>query len=118
VAGPTPGSERLRAAVARDPDRRGKMAAARVGKGRPPHVVEAVRRAHLGMRHTAEARAKVAAAMRERAKVFLPCGRAWTAQEDRLVRTRPAPEAARRTRRSLASVYSRRRRLGVPDGRR
>jgi hypothetical protein len=103
---------------ARDPDRRAKIAAARRGKKRPRHVIEAMRKGRLGKPHPPEVRARLSAFLRERAKVFLPCGRAWTAAEDELVRTRPAPEVARRTKRSLASVYTRRRRLGVPDGRR
>jgi hypothetical protein len=41
------------------------------------------------------------------------CWVAWTFKEDQLVRSLPAREAARRTGRSLAAVYSRRRDLGV-----
>jgi hypothetical protein len=41
------------------------------------------------------------------------CWVAWTFEEDNLVRSLPAREAARRTGRSLAAVYSRRRDLGV-----
>jgi hypothetical protein len=103
---------------ARDPDRRRKIAEARRGKKRPTHVVEAVRRAHLGWTHTPEARAKLSAAMKERAKVFVPNGRTWTAAEDDLLRTLPPAAAARETGRGLGSVYDRRRTLKVPDGRR
>jgi hypothetical protein len=103
---------------ARDPGRRAKIAAARRGKKRPPHVIEAMRKGRAGKPHPPEVRARLSAFLRERAKVFLPNGRAWTAAEDELVRTLPAAEVARRTGRSLASVYARRRRLGLPDGRR
>lgn len=40
-------------------ERREKIAANKRGKKRPLHVVEAVRQAHLGMRHTEEARQKM-----------------------------------------------------------
>ena len=102
---------------ARDPDRRAKLAAAKRGNKRPPHVVDAVRRAHLGWTHPPEARAKLSAAMREGAKTFVPNGRRREPCEDELVRTRPAAEVARRTGRSLTSVYSRRRVPKVRDGR-
>lgn len=42
---------------ARDPDRRAKIAAAKRGKSRPAHVIEAVRQAHLWTRHSGETRA-------------------------------------------------------------
>jgi hypothetical protein len=42
--------------------------------------------------------------------------RPWSAEEDRLVRTLPPIEAARRTGRTTGAVYSRRWLLGVPDG--
>jgi hypothetical protein len=41
------------------------------------------------------------------------CWVGWTSVEDELVRALPAREAARRTGRSLAAVYSRRRDLGL-----
>jgi hypothetical protein len=118
VAELNPGSRRLWASVARDPDRRGKIAAARVGKPRAPHVIEAMRKGRTGKPHPPEVRARLSAFLRERAKVFVPCGRRWEPWEDELVGTRPAPEVARRTGRTLDSVYSRRGKLGVPDGRR
>jgi hypothetical protein len=112
------GSSRLWASVFRDPDRRGKIAEARRGKKRPRHVVEAMRRGRTGKPHPPEVRARLSAFLRERAKGFVPNGRRWEPWEDDLVRTRPAPDVARRTKRSLDSVYSRRGKLGVPDGRR
>jgi hypothetical protein len=42
----------------------------------------------------------------------------WPPEEDRLVKTLPAAEAARRTGRALGAVWQRRRVLGVPDARR
>jgi hypothetical protein len=101
-----------------DPGRRAKIAAARRGKKRPRHVIEAMRKGRAGKPHPPAVRARLSALLRERAKAFLPNGRAWAAADDELVRARPAAEVARRTGRSLASAYSRRGRLGVPDGRR
>ena len=49
---------------------------------------------------------------------LVPGTRLWTAEEDDLVQTLPAKEAAERTGRTLEAVYSRRSELGVPDGRR
>jgi hypothetical protein len=37
---------------ARDPQRRTKIAAARRGKTRPPHVIEAMRQSRLGTHHS------------------------------------------------------------------
>lgn len=95
-------------AKARDPQRRAKIAAARRGKKRPPEVVEAVRRAHLGTKSSAETRAKLSAAHRRRGTRPPKAGRAWTAAEDELVGRLPPAEAAVRTGRSLSSVYGRR----------
>jgi hypothetical protein len=45
-----------------------------------------------------------------------PFHRPWTPEEDELVRTLPAKEAAQRTGRSLRVVYARRHALGVTGG--
>ncbi len=102
---------------ARDPERRRKIAEARRGKPRPAHVGEAVRSAHLGVPHTEEARRRMSETHRRRG-TLVPGTVPWTPEDDELVRTLPAEEAARRTGRSLIAVYMRRHRLGVPDGRR
>ena len=92
------------------------------GKPLPAATVAAIRRAQRrrrGAKHTAAARAKMrAAAARRLAGGRVPNGRAWAPDEDELVRTRPAPEVARRTGHPVSSVYKRRRKLRVPDGRR
>jgi hypothetical protein len=49
-------------AKAADPERRRKIAEARVGIPRPPHVVEAMRRGRTGKPQSEEARAKMRAA--------------------------------------------------------
>ena len=109
-------------AMSRDPEwdapRREKIAQAKRAKPRPRHVIEAIRAANLGRRHTAEARARMSAAHKARGTRPPWLGRPWTPEEDALLRRLPAAEVARRTGRSLAAVYSRRRELGLPDGRR
>jgi hypothetical protein len=108
---------RLKAwAEARDPERRRKIAEARRGKPRPTHVIEALHASWRGRRHTAESRRKMSAA-RRRSGQLVPGIVPWTPEEDELLRTLPAAEAARRTGRSLPAVYSRRRRMGMWDGR-
>jgi NUMOD3 motif len=101
---------------AQDPERRGKIAAARRGKPRPPHVVQAVITAHRGKPLSEETRRKMSAAHKRRG-TLVPGTRLWTAEEDELVWTLPRGEAARRTGRTLQAVTARRRRLGLPDGR-
>src|SRR5262249_34295628 len=56
----------LSALKARDPERRRKIAVARRGKPRPPHVGQAVAEAHRGTHHSAESRRKMRATHRRR----------------------------------------------------
>jgi hypothetical protein len=93
------------------------MAATERGKPRPRHVVEAVRTAHLGKRLSAEHRRKISEAHRRRGTRPPTAGPPWTAGEERLLRTLPALEVARRTGQTLGAVFDRRRVLGMPDGR-
>jgi hypothetical protein len=104
-------------AKARDPQRRAKIAEARRGKPRPAHVGQAVAAAHRGTHHSEETRRKMSRT-HQRLGSMVPGTKVWTVVEDELVRTLPAEEAAKRTGRSLTAVYTRRNRLGVPDGRR
>jgi hypothetical protein len=76
----------------RDPERCRKIAGARRGKPRPRHVIEAMRQARLGMRHTDESRRKRSEAHRQRGTLF-PGTVVWTAEQDKLLRTLPAEEA-------------------------
>jgi hypothetical protein len=43
--------------------------------------------------------------------------RVWMPEEDKLLKTLPAEEVARRTGRTLKAAHTRRQRLGVPDRR-
>lgn len=99
------------------PERAAKIAAAKRGKPRPKHVVEAIRRASLGRRHSAEARQRMSAAQKRRGAWPPAPGKAWSAAEDELVRTLPAAEVAKRTKRTLSAVYARRRKFGLNQGR-
>jgi hypothetical protein len=104
-------------AKARDLERREKIAAAKRGKPRPPHVREAIGAAQRGRPLSEETRRKMSAAHKARG-TLVPGTRLWTPEEDELVRTLPRGEAARRTGRTPQAVTDRRRLLGLPDGRR
>jgi hypothetical protein len=97
-------------------ERRAKISAAKKGKPRPPHVVEAMRRGRTGKPHDEETRQKMSKSHRERG-TLVPGTKTWTAQEDELVRTLRPKEAAQRTGRTLVAVWARRRELKLPDGR-
>jgi hypothetical protein len=96
-------------AKAGDPGRRAKIAAARRGKPRPRHVIEAMRKGRTGKPQTEETRRKIGEAVRRLGIRPPKAGRPWTPQEDKLARTLPAKEAARRTGRTVRVVRDRRR---------
>jgi len=102
---------------AQDPERRAKIAAAQRGKPRPASAMQAAWEASRGRKHTAEARAKMSVAQRRRGARPPKAGRAWTAEEDVLVRQLDPTEVVRRTGRTLQAVYSRRSVLGLNEGR-
>jgi hypothetical protein len=104
-------------AKARDPQRRAKIAAARQGKPRPPHEVESMHKAWRGSHHTEESWRRMSRTHQKRG-TLVPGTIPWTTEEDKLVKTLPVEEAAKKIGRSLSAVYTRRRRLGMPDGRR
>jgi hypothetical protein len=54
---------------AHDPERAAKIAAAKRGKSRPPHVIEAMRKANIGRKLSAAHRAKLVEVHRRRARV-------------------------------------------------
>jgi hypothetical protein len=100
----------------RDPQLRAKIAAARRGKARPPHVLEAMHQARRGSHHSQESRRKMSETRRKRG-ILVPGTIPWTPEEDELLKALPAEEVASKAGRSLPAVYARRRRLGMPDGR-
>ena len=88
------------------------------GRVPPPYVIEASRRAHLGRRASKETRRKLSEAQRRRGAWPPAAGKPWTREEDALVTTLSSKEAATRLPgRTLTAVYSRRRMLGLRDGR-
>ena len=99
----------------RDPQRGAKIAAARRGKPRPAHVLEARHQAWRGSHHTEETRRQRSPTHRKRG-TLVPGTIPRTAEEDELLKALPGEEVARRTGRSLEAVYTRRQRLGMPDG--
>ncbi len=56
---------------ARDPERRAKIAAAKRGKSRPAHVIEAMVKARTGMKHSAASRKKMSESRRRRSNVVV-----------------------------------------------
>jgi hypothetical protein len=104
-------------AKARDAGRREKIAAARRGKPRPAHVIEAMRKANLGKQLSPETRRKMSEAHKRRGAWPPAAGRPWKAEEDELVRTLRIADVVKRTGRTESAVKNRRVKLGVPDGR-
>jgi hypothetical protein len=109
-------AQRKAHATAGDPARREKIAAARRGKPRPPHVMEPAHAAWRGAHHSEETRRKMSEAHRRSGTRPPNAGRPWTPEEDRAARALPPAEAARRTGRSLGAVYSRRAVLRASGG--
>jgi len=72
-------------AKARDPVRRAKIAAAKRGKPRPRHVIEAMAAGRRGKPHSAEARRKMSEAHQRRGTRPPKAGPAWKPAEDALL---------------------------------
>jgi hypothetical protein len=105
-------------AKAADPERRRKIAEAKRGKPRPPGLIARLTAARLAKPVSDETRQKMSETHKKRGTRPPWIGPPWTPEEDDLVRRLSATEAAERTGRTLEAVYSRRRILGVKDGRR
>jgi hypothetical protein len=99
-------------AARRSPAVNAKRAAARVGRTQPPEVVEAIRRGRTGIKHTAEAKAKMSAAHQARHAAGAAAERKpWTPGQDALLMTLPLAKVAASTGRSVKAVRVRRQRL-------
>lgn len=98
-------------AKARDPVRRAKIAASKLGKPRPPHVIEILRQTNLGSHPSKETLRKMSEAHKRRGTRPPAAGVSWTADEDSLIWELPVREVARMTGRSLKAVYCRRHQL-------
>jgi hypothetical protein len=95
------------------PERAAKVAETKRGKPRPAHVIEALRKANVGRRPSAEHRAKTSEAHRVRGTYPPAAGRAFTPAEDNLLGTATDRELAERWGRHPTSVWKRRKYLGV-----
>ena len=126
VVGPTEGERAMRAehgrrnwrkvgpkllSKAQDPERAAKISAAKLGKPRPPAVMEKLRRTNIGRKLSAATRGAMSDAHRKRGTRPPWLKPAWTAAEDALLAKLPPAEVAKRTRRTLQAVYLRRRLL-------
>jgi hypothetical protein len=101
-----------------DAGRRERIAAAKRGKPRPAGMMATLAAANRGRPLSDATRRKMSEAHRRRGTRPPAAGRAWSADEDELLRALPAQDVARRTGRTLTAVYNRRVDLGLPDGRR
>jgi hypothetical protein len=103
-----------RAPTLTSPERAAKIAAAKRGKARPRHVIEAMRRANIGRPLSHETRQKLSQAQRSRGAYPPAAGRPFTASEDAVLGTATDREIAARLHRDLQTIYGRRKRLGIP----
>jgi hypothetical protein len=103
--------ERARA-KANSPEANAKKAAAKLGKPRPAHVLEALRRANTGRKLTAEHRAKIAEANRRNGH-RPPVGRVWESWELALLGAWTDEDLAERTERTVLSVACKRCKLRI-----
>lgn len=102
---------------ARDPARRAKISAALLGKPRSPEVCARLAASKRGSRHSAATRRKMSLTHKQKWLSGPLAARRWTASQDELVRTLPPAEVAKRTGRTIKAVWSRRRTLGLTNGR-
>ena len=96
------------------PERNAKIAAARVGKPRPKHVIDALRKANTGRRLSVNVRRKISEAHKRRGTRPPAAGVPWKAEEDALLGTMMDKNVAKRTGRTESAVSERRYVLGVP----
>ena len=95
------------------PERAAKIATAKRGKPRPRHVIEALRRANLGRKLTAEHCQKLSEANKRRGAYPPAAGRPFTSEEDVILGTATDREIGERLGRGLQTIHKRRQRLGV-----
>jgi hypothetical protein len=114
--GQEPWSKRaIRKAVrlSRTPEARAKVAAAKIGKTPPPHVLKALRTARKGKRLSAEHRRKIGRSLK--GPGIRVNDKPWEAWEDSLLLL-PMRDVVARTGRTKSAVRSRRRELRSPHG--
>ena len=79
-------------------------------------MIKKLIQAKTGTKASDETRRKMSASHKARGTRPPKAERAWTAEEDEAVRTMSPMKAARRCRRTMQAVYSRRSVLGIRDG--
>jgi hypothetical protein len=104
--------DRLHASL-RSPARAAKIAAAKLGKPRPAHVQEMLRRMWLGKRHSKATRRKMSESQKRLGRIIN--GRAWRPEEDAMLGTDIDRVIAEKLGRTWSSVCSRREGLGIPS---
>ena len=100
----------------KSPERAAKIAAARRGKPRPTHVIEALRKANTGKKASEEARRRMSEAHKRRGTIPpAMAGPLWTPEEDALLGTMPDKDVAERIGRTPTAVPAHRSDLGIPN---
>ena len=117
VARKTPGTLRTLDVTLKTESRRFKIAISKVGKPRPKHVMEALRRANLGTPLDDATRKKMSESHRKRGTRPPWLNDAWEPWEDEAARTMSIKDAMEETGRTRNAVLMRRRKLRLPDGR-
>jgi hypothetical protein len=100
-------------AAANTPEANAKESAAKLGKPRPAHLMEALARYNRGRKLPEATRRKMSAAHKRRGTRPPWLNDPWPAEHDALLGTLPDAEVAERTRRTLQAVGDRRRALGI-----
>src|SRR5262249_35930124 len=93
--------------------RRAKIAAARRGKSRPRHVIEAMRKGRAGKPQSEETRKKMSEAHLKRGTIPPKAGRIWTEKEEAPLGGVPDELLARKISRKVSAVVTRRHQLRI-----
>lgn len=112
-----PRGDAMRALIPYTPERNKKIADAKRGVKRSRRTVQKMRRAMLGKQASDEARRKMSESHKRLGTRPPWLNRPWTPAEDALLTQHIARIVAEKTGRTVKAVYSRRRVLGLPDGR-
>ena len=83
------------------------------GVPRPPHVIDAMRRARIGKQHSAETRQRMGEAAKDRGAYPPAAVRPFTADEDALLGAMLDKDVAAKTGRHPVTIAVRRKRLGI-----
>jgi hypothetical protein len=107
---------RKRIEATKRPERNAKIAAAKRGKPRAVHVIEALRKANTGKKASEETRRRMSEAHKLRGTIPpAMAGPLWTPEEDALLGTMPDKDVAERIGRTPTAVHAHRSDLGIPS---